>query len=151
MNLIIGIGNSLRGDDGVGPWVVDAVPARPGLETMTVHQLTPELVETMGRAERVLFVDAALHTSELDLGRVLPAPHRGVGHACTPAALLGWCELLEVSVPETWLLAIPAASFELGESLSERTRACVPEALIRIEAWLDQVPEPVLVMNEEEA
>ncbi len=151
MNLIIGIGNALRGDDGIGPTVVDAVPARLGVETMTVHQLVPELAETMQRAERVLFVDAALNRTELDVERVLPAPHRGIGHACTPAAMLGWCELIAGSVPETWLLAIPATSFELGDALSDRTRAWVPEALARIETWLNQAPEPVLVTNEEEA
>ena len=60
--LIIGYGNPLRGDDGVGWRVAEAVAAAlpdGAAEVLTVHQLTPELAELMSRADRVIFIDAA--------------------------------------------------------------------------------------------
>ena len=150
MDIVIGIGNELRGDDGIGPRVVDAIPARADLQTMTVHQLVPELAEKVQCARRVLFVDASLG-DELCLAQLSPSDHRGLGHACSPAGLLGWTKLAYEQVPESWLLSIPGVVFEFGETLSPRTTAYLPEALERIESWLNDCPEPMLMMNEEEA
>ena len=151
MNTIIGIGNDLRGDDGIGPRVVNAIPARADLETMTTHQLVPELADRIRTARRVLFVDASLNRDNVYLKRIEPSDHRGLGHACSPAALLGWTKLAYAEAPESWLLSIPGTSFETGDELSPRTESMIPEALQRIETWLNQSLEPVLMMNEEEA
>lgn len=58
--LLIGIGNRLCGDDGVGAQLVDALTAEGDgrLRTLTVHQLTPELAAVVADASAVLFVDA---------------------------------------------------------------------------------------------
>jgi hypothetical protein len=65
-SLLIGIGNPLRGDDGVGPWLVETwgrrrawrgvLPAR--LQMRVVDQLLPELAAELAVVRRVLFVDA---------------------------------------------------------------------------------------------
>src|SRR5215472_4005839 len=60
--LIIGYGNPLRADDGVG-WRMacrlgELVRDEP-FEVLAVHQLTPELAEPISRAELVIFVDAS--------------------------------------------------------------------------------------------
>ena len=60
MNIVIGIGNELRGDDGIGPRVVDAIPVRAELETMTVHQLVPELADRIRTARCVLLMGLML-------------------------------------------------------------------------------------------
>jgi len=151
MDLVIGIGNDWRGDDGLGPRVVDALSARPELETMAVHQLVPELAERVQRVERVLFVDAAVGTETVRLQRVEPGPHRGLGHACAPGALLEWTLLAYERVPEAWLLSIPGARFDPGTGLSQQAEDRLPEAIEVIEAWLDEHPQPVAVTNEEEA
>jgi Ni,Fe-hydrogenase maturation factor len=59
--LVIGIGNPLRGDDGVGRWLAQRAgrwlaPA----QLRTVQQLTPELAADIALASRVLFIDAWL-------------------------------------------------------------------------------------------
>src|SRR5208283_4534442 len=60
--LIIGYGNPLRGDDGFG-WRAATrllgLVADPEVEVMAVQQLTPELMEPISRAGRVVFIDAA--------------------------------------------------------------------------------------------
>jgi len=67
-SLVIGIGNPLRGDDGVGPWLVHAWGQRRArrkaamgaapLRIRVVPQLLPELAEELAAVRRVLFVDA---------------------------------------------------------------------------------------------
>lgn len=151
MDIIIGIGNEYRGDDGIGLRLVDAIPARPELETMTVHQLVPELADRIRTAQRVLFVDAIIDRDDICLSPVEPSMHRGVGHACSPAALLGWTRIAYAEAPKSWLLSIPGTSFEIGDELSSHTESMIPEALQRIETWLNESLEPVLMMNEEEA
>src|SRR5579863_2441204 len=59
--LIIGIGNPLRGDDGLGWRAVESlrqIASLQEVETVTCHQLTPEMAESVSRAERVVFIDA---------------------------------------------------------------------------------------------
>lgn len=60
--LIIGYGNPLRGDDGFGWHVADRLTELLNDESakiLAVHQLTPELAESIGEAKLVIFVDAA--------------------------------------------------------------------------------------------
>ena len=60
--LVIGYGNTLRGDDGIGPAVAEAVAALglPGVRVIVAHQLTPELAADLADAQLVVFVDAAV-------------------------------------------------------------------------------------------
>ena len=60
--LVIGYGNTLRGDDGVGPRVAEAVGELnlPGVHTLICPLLTPELANPISRAGKVIFVDAAV-------------------------------------------------------------------------------------------
>ena len=64
-DLVIGIGNPLRGDDGVGWWLTERAEQLPRatstgspLLVRTVQQLTPELAAELTAARRVLFIDA---------------------------------------------------------------------------------------------
>ena len=59
--LIIGIGNPLRGDDGLGWDVAGELSSelrRDDVQVLATHQLTPELSDLVSRAELVLFIDA---------------------------------------------------------------------------------------------
>ena len=60
--LIVGYGNPLRGDDGVGQAVARAFAgeaAIDGVDALACHQLTPELAERFAAAARVVLIDAA--------------------------------------------------------------------------------------------
>ncbi len=63
--LVIGYGNELRGDDGIGPHVVSELAALelPGVLTRIVHQLLPELAAELADTCLVIFVDAQLRIS----------------------------------------------------------------------------------------
>ncbi len=61
--LVIGYGNALRSDDGVG-WHAAALladdPRLAGAEVLALHQLSPELALDMSRASLVILVDAGV-------------------------------------------------------------------------------------------
>ena len=144
MMLIIGYGNPLRGDDGVGWRVAEAARAAlpEGAATvLTVHQLTPELAEPISRAGRVVFVDAA---AEGEPGTVncfgledtgqRPVLQPIGSHLTTPDALLAMAGELFGRRPPATMVTIVGESFEVSEALTPLVEAAVPEAVARIVA-----------------
>jgi len=135
--LVIGFGNTLQGDDGVGPHVADVVASwgLPGLRSLAVPQLTPELAEPLAAAELVIFVDAQLagRGEALEVRSLEPSESCGaLGHASDPGFLLGLCLAVYGCQPEAWLITIPAADFSLGEGFSPIAKRGVQAALARI-------------------
>ena len=141
--LVIGYGNTLRRDDGAGVWVAEAVMAwgLPEVRAIARHQLTPELAAEMAEAETVVFVDA--RSPEVNPGAVaiaplaLPDPDTALGntHASNPAALLALTHYLYAQSPQAYLLTIPAATFEFGDTVSEPTQQGIDQALEQLRAF----------------
>ena len=59
--LVVGIGNTLRCDDGVGPYVADCIKAQAikGVKVWVTQQLHVEDIEGMLEFDRVILVDAS--------------------------------------------------------------------------------------------
>jgi hydrogenase maturation protease len=134
MFLVIGYGNELRRDDGVGPRVARIVAewGVPGVRALAVHQLTPELADDIARAEVVVFVDAAADsgTSNVSVQQVRPAlSNWPADHACRPPALLALADVLYGRRPLAWLLTVPARDLGFGERLSPEAERDVTQAL----------------------
>lgn len=117
--LIIGYGNTLRGDDGVGPRFAHAVAGwnLTHVRTLSLHGLVPELADDLSKAARVIFADAAAGQTEVTLVPLTPSPGRA-GHASDPAELLALAESVYGRRPDAYLLALPAHCFDFGEQLS---------------------------------
>jgi hydrogenase maturation protease len=135
--LILACGNTLREDDGVGPWLAAWAEERFACE-FSVHvvsrqQWTPELAEEIAGAQSVVFIDCAANAQP---GSVQLAPVEAGGeapglatHHFGAAELLSLSKDLYGSVPRTsLLLTIGAGSLELRESFSEAVNAALPEA-----------------------
>ena len=151
--LLIGIGNPLRGDDGVG-WRVaaDLAEAAPSddVEVLCCHQLTPELAETLSRVDRAFFIDAdvGLAPGEVRCTPLAPAPStEPLSHRLEPAALLGLAGALYGRCPAAHLVAIGPESLDAGEGLSatvERALAAGVRLLyfyIARGRWQGETPE----------
>jgi hydrogenase maturation protease len=138
--LVIGYGNTLRSDDGVGPKVAEAVAALalPGVQTLECALLTPELTEPVSRAETVVFVDAAVDAPrEVQLRPLAPAESSQIiTHAATPAILLAVARDVFGHVPRAWWLTIPAEEMGIGEEFSALTRRGFETALREIRKLL---------------
>ncbi len=73
--LVIGYGNPLRGDDGVGPAVVRRLQLAAGDTAMEAMQLLPEHIEAVARAGLVVLVDAGVDLSPGEVRcRLVEAP-----------------------------------------------------------------------------
>jgi hydrogenase maturation protease len=134
--LVIGYGNTLRSDDGVGPKVADAVAALalPGVCALNCPLLTPELADPVSQARVVVFVDAAVDAPrEVQLRKLAPADTSQImAHAASPATLLALARDVFGHAPEAWLLTIPAEHIGIGEKLSAFTRRGLETAVEEI-------------------
>jgi len=131
--LIIGYGNPLREDDGVGWRVAEmAAEALPDATMLTAHQLTPELSEPISRAGRVVFIDAAAEGVPGEVRYVALSPasaYRPGSHESTPDGLLALAAVLFGRCPPAHMLTIVGHSFGLGETLSPTVEAAIPIAV----------------------
>lgn len=131
--LVIGYGNTLRGDDGVGPRTVEAFAELnlPGVETLVFPQLTPELADPMSRAETVVFVDAAVDAPrEVQLRSIAAAETSQVmAHAASPKTMLAIARDVFGHTPRAWWLTIPAENLDIGEELTSCARRGMQTAL----------------------
>lgn len=133
--LVIGIGNDLRGDDGAGRAVVEAIQeyGPPGVRAVWTHQIVPELAVQMSWADRAIFVDATVAACRRARARRLVAGPAAVGgHWAGPEALLGLATLAGLPVPEAFLVTVPAHDLGLTTDLSPASRAavCTATALV---------------------
>jgi len=144
LTLVIGYGNDLRGDDGAGPRVAETVAALnwPGVQAIVARQLVPELAEPIARAGLVLFVDAcpidaAAGEARVQIQRVeMAAGNSALGHAGNPGALLALAQALYGACPPAWLVAVPAASFELSDALSAVAERGIAQAIEELRALI---------------
>jgi hydrogenase maturation protease len=124
--LIVGYGNPLRGDDGLGWHVVERLRAAvqdSSVEILALHQLTPELMDPISRADRVIFIDAAVGPVPGEIAERTVEAQAGAGaafsHHATPAALLAGARALYGRAPEATLITVTGADFSLSDQLSE--------------------------------
>jgi hydrogenase maturation protease len=144
--LVIGYGNPLRRDDGVGPRAAAAVASwqLPGVVAREVYQLVPELADDLSRVEWALFVDASLDTSEVHACEAAPSPAPAcLDHTSDPARLLALTAAVYGRRPRAWLLTVPAADFGFGEALSPASEDGLRSALAWARAWLEERGVPV--------
>ena len=134
--LIIGYGNTLRTDDGVGPRVAEAVEALhlPGVRTLACQMLTPELAAPISRARVAIFVDAAVDLPKnVQLRKLEPnQTSQLMAHAADPRTMLALARDAFGHAPEAWWLTIPAASLEFSETLSAQAEQGCDEAIRQI-------------------
>jgi hydrogenase maturation protease len=122
--LVIGYGNSLRGDDGVGSLVADQVAAwnLPNVRSLSVHQLTPELAAEIAEAEVVFFIDACVMEAGKTQACLKPiTSQKGrsrIDHLWSPSVLLHLAQTLYNADPVAYQILIPAIQFDYGTSLS---------------------------------
>jgi hypothetical protein len=158
--LVIGVGNPLRGDDGVA-WALlaELEPARSGLRLQPLQQLTPDLAADLAAVAAVLFVDAwrpaaagrwspGRRISRRRIGpRLLPlaaarpaaAAAWSLSHGLQPAELLALSGLLYGVQPCAHQLLVPAHRLEHRLGLSSRQRRQLPAARRLLRRWLQAV------------
>jgi hydrogenase maturation protease len=144
--LIIGYGNPLRGDDGLG-WhaaqqcAAALPPSR--VNVMAYHQLTPELAEPISQSGLVIFLDADAGElpGRLSCRSVVAQPTEAgaLSHHLTPQTLLACAQAFYECNPTAVVLSISGAFFGYSECLSPAVSAALPELLQYVQALVAAV------------
>jgi hydrogenase maturation protease len=123
--LVIGYGNTLRGDDGVGYQVAEILAEwqLSQVRSIAVHQLLPELAADIADVKIVVFIDAVVAidspASKIAIIPLIAGENATFStHIITPHLLLGITQKLYGATPVAYLLTIPAIDFTLGANLS---------------------------------
>lgn len=134
--LVIGYGNSLRGDDGLGIIAANEISTwnLAAVQCVCLHQLTPELAPVLAQVPFALFLDA--QASQVgDFARMQKlssnfSPTQGFsGHRLQPETLLQLAKQAYGDSPQSWLITIPGFDFELGEQISSEGQSGLKNAL----------------------
>jgi hydrogenase maturation protease len=147
--LVIGYGNIDRADDGVAYFVVNALRRVLGqdmlgeedtgleglggqVDSVFLHQLTPELLEWMGDYDEIVFVDAHVYQNLDDLHCSPVSPEQSAPsftHHVTPAMLLAFLRALYHGEPSARIVSIRGYDFDFHPGLSTATAAQVGPAV----------------------
>ena len=137
MTLILGLGNPLRGDDGIGPRVIEEVTRRglpEGVSSLDGGTAGLDLLNVLEGWKRVVVVDAA------DVGRepgqfvrFTPDQARFVEvedsfslHHAGLGAVLALAEVLGKTLPELTIFGVQPARVGWGQGLSPVVEAALP-------------------------
>ena len=146
--LILACGNTLREDDGIGPflahWAEEHWRNDPRVRVLCDHQWTPEMAEEVAAAETVIFVDCSLDQApgQIMLRELSAIPLKPglVTHHLGAAELLRVAQDLYGMQPRrACLLTVGAGSIELGEGLSPAVQDALPEAKDLLELTVSQL------------
>ena len=79
--LVVGYGNSVRSDDGVGIYIAERLSELriPAVDALVMQQLVTELVENFSSYSQIIFADAsqdgpAVHLRKLDMASSCETP-----------------------------------------------------------------------------
>lgn len=139
--LVVGVGNTLRGDDGIGAAVCNLVEQLnlTGVSITTTHQLHIEQAEAFSEYDIVIIVDAAVTGDGVVFNEVTEESHAAspASHHINAAALLALLKQLYKKDIRMMLCAVRGENFEMGEQLSTTAQKNAGIAAGAIISWLD--------------
>ncbi len=136
--MVIGYGNELRSDDGVGKKIANTIDSwnLSNVKSFAVHQITPELAAELADVNLAIFVDATIHENMVvESLSVTDNHYHSIGHFGDPRSLLALTKILYHQSPVAWLVTVPGENFELGDRLSltaEKGMAIAIDKIIQI-------------------
>ncbi|MBI5652839.1 MAG: hydrogenase maturation protease [Chloroflexi bacterium] len=148
--LILGLGNPLQADDGIGCRVAQELATRalPDVEVMDGGTPGVGLINLLQGRARAIIVDAA--EMQLLPGEVRVFDPRQVHldrareqfslHHCGVADALALADALKLTLPEITLVGVQPARVEWGAQLTPRVQAALPRVIETVIQQLDAVP-----------
>lgn len=149
--IVIGYGNTLRGDDGAGVAAADLLArARPEADVLTAQALSPDMAERLAECDLAVFLDASVRTPGVRVTRISPVTciRHGDGHALSPAGILGLCSGLYGRTPEEAILVeIPSFECGFGEQMSAGTLRLVDCCVQLVSELLQGETTPEILLH----
>lgn len=146
--LVVGIGNEIRQDDGIGPFSVNLIreiwsdEKRELVDLMTVHQLDVLHCDIFTGYPVIIFIDADAgqgnESFRIEEIRPEPASRPFTSHIGSIPDLLSLTGTLHETTPRAYLVAVKGASFEVGEGLSRTAVNNVRQALAALDKLIGE-------------
>jgi hydrogenase maturation protease len=135
--LVLGLGNPLRGDDGIGPRVIEALNRRglpEGVSALDAGTGGLDLLQVLEGWERAVIIDAADVGREPgqfarftpDEARFIKADDTSSFHNAGLAEVLALAEAVGQPLPELTIFGVQPAKIGWGEGLSPAVEAAMP-------------------------
>ncbi len=131
--LVVGIGNVLRRDDGLGPQTAALVDEigfdGRDVSTLTLPQIDITLANSLASVDFVVFVDARIQDSDDEITTVHCEPTKDdahlshTSHALSIPSLIAITRELYGKAPNCYMVLPKGYDFAIGEQLSPRAEA----------------------------
>ena len=138
---IVGVGNSLRTDDGIGHYVCRCIESKnlPGVETLLVQQLHLEMTEKFLMYDRVIIVDASVKEIDVEIFRVDEQIAAATSsHHANAVALQHLAALLYYRKLPLYVCAVKGETFDFGEKISMAGKKRADQAVDKILALINE-------------
>ena len=143
--LILGLGNNLRGDDGVGHWICHQLQHEdlPGVTVETAMQLYPEHLHQFLDYDAILVVDASVAAAALQIVRIenLSPGTASSHHQDLPTMAALGLQLFNRQIA-LYACHIPAEQFDIGQAFSASCSQYAQLALPLIRSWIAAQQNP---------
>ena len=130
---VVGIGNPLRCDDGVGPYIASAIDDMhlSGVEVMITQQLHLEFIDKFLQYDKVVIVDACVTGCDFDFYPIKKAQERRVAssHHLDVNLLSDLAKRLYGKEIDLYICSVRGENFEVGEVVSAKVLACAQKAI----------------------
>ena len=142
--LIFGYGNLSRGDDALGPLLINHIESHCDLteiDILTDFQLQIEHALDLEHRSLVLFVDASVACiNTFDFSQLSAARDKSyTTHAMSPAAVLAvYVSIKKQTPPPCFLMSIKAESMELGADLGKSAENNLQQACLFVKQLLQE-------------
>lgn len=138
--IIVGIGNTLRGDDGVAAELLDRLGAKTiSSDVVCLHQLAIESAEMISHYADVLFVDASV-ALEPGHWKCETIEARGdadprISHSMTPHSVVKLARQLYGKNVNSYVLSVGAGHFDLLQGFSQEVEVAIPSIAEFVRQW----------------
>lgn len=144
--VVIGIGNPMRHDDGVGPAALDRLVREPSLDESAVELVTLDgeatrLIDAWRGRRRAIVIDAgragcepgSIHRLELGVDTLRGWSGGPSSHAAGLPEAVALAEALDALPDQLVILGVEPADLSMGEGLSPPVEAALPTLVDRIQ------------------
>ena len=139
--LIVGVGNTLMGDDGIGAYVAARLEEMQlqGVHAITVQQMTSDLLDEMLQAGKTIIVDAAMEADPVQFYKVEETAPAGASysHYTSAIQLLKMAQLVYERKLSVYICAVGARDLTLNGTLSPDGKKNADQAVSTILGWIN--------------
>lgn len=137
---VVGVGNTLRGDDGIGAYVCSLIDKTglTGVQTLVLQQLHTELVEDFLAFDAVIIIDASVSTMNVSFHPLIQNDLQPVSssHHVNASLLAALAQQLYQKEITMMICAVKGDNFDMGEGLSTTAKKNADTAFDSICKWV---------------